>query len=76
MGILGAPWSLVHMGVLAVLVYTLYGQGSGYAGVPAAGNALWAEVGGGIIFVALREFSGLHPILLLGMDDFIREMLF
>ena len=33
-------------------------QGSGYAGVPIAGNALSAEVGGGIIFVVLWKFSG------------------
>ena len=35
-------------------------QSSDYAGVPIAGHAHWAEVGGGIIFVTHREFTGLH----------------
>ena len=33
---------------------------SGYGGVPIAGHALWAEVGGGILCVTLGEFTGLH----------------
>ena len=37
-----------------------YPQDSGYEGVPVAGHALWAEVGGGIICVTIREFSRLH----------------
>ena len=32
-------------------------QGLGNAGVPVAGHVLWAEIGGGIIFVAFWEFS-------------------
>ena len=35
-------------------------QDSGYAGVPIAGHAHWAEVGGGIICATLGEFTGLH----------------
>ena len=35
-------------------------QDSGYGGVPVAGHALWAEVGGGIISVTLGELTGLH----------------
>ena len=43
--------------VLALLVYPSCVQGSGYAGVPAAGHAHWAEVGGGIY---LRDLQGVH----------------
>ena len=32
----------------------------GYAGVPIAGHAQWAEVRGGIIVIALWEFTGFH----------------
>ena len=35
-------------------------QYSGYGGVPIAGHALRAEVGGGLLFVTLEELSGLH----------------
>ena len=56
--ILGAPRDSVFMEVLALLVCSLLSQDLGYAGVRIAGHALWAEVGGGIIFVVLWEFSG------------------
>ena len=46
----------------ALLVTSSCVQGSGYAGVPIAGHARWAEVGGGIIFVTYWEFTGLHKI--------------
>ena len=47
------------------LVYLLVSTGSGprssaYGGVPIAGLALCAEVGGSIIFVAFLEFTGFH----------------
>ena len=51
LGILGAPWRPVFTSCL---------QDSGYGGVPVAGHALWAEVGGGILCVTLGEFIGLH----------------
>ena len=35
-----------------------YSQGLGYGGVPFAGHAFWAEVGGDISFVTLEEFLG------------------
>ena len=38
-------------------------QGLGHLGVPSAGHALWAEVGGGVIFVTSRVFSGQHTKL-------------
>ena len=53
--ILGAPWL-----VLALLVYLLTYRTPGNEGVPIAGHALWAEVGGGIVCVTLGEFTGLH----------------
>ena len=46
------------------------------AGVPIDGHALWAEVGGGIIFVTFGEFTGLHksaPSIFLGMEVIARE---
>ena len=63
--------ALCVLEVLALLVYSLLRTGLGYAGVPIAGHALWAEVGGGIIFVAFGQFSSLHktsPIFILGME--------
>ena len=39
-------------------------EGLGYGGVPFAGHAFWAEVGGAIIFVTLGEFPGLHKNVL------------
>ena len=53
-------------GSVAVLVYQFCWftpsclQNQGYAGVPIAGHAHWTEVGGGIVFVALWEFTGFH----------------
>ena len=46
--------------VLALLYFPSCRQDSAYGGVPIAGYALWAEVGGGIICVTLGEFTGLH----------------
>ena len=59
--ILGAPWGLVHMGGTGSAGSTpSYVQDSGYGGVPIAGHALRAEVGGGIICVTLGEFTGMY----------------
>ena len=49
---------------LALLVFPSYLQDSGYGGVPIAGHAHWAEVGGGIICATLGEFTGLHKRVL------------
>ena len=46
--------------LLALPVYPSCVQDSGYEGVPVAGHALWAEVGGSIICVIVGEFTGLH----------------
>ena len=35
----------------------------GFKDVPSTGHALWAEVGGGIIFVTPGEFAGKHKKL-------------
>ena len=58
-----APWSLVHLGGAGVAGFTphIY-RTRGYGGVPIAGHARWAEVGGGIICVTLGEFSGVHKV--------------
>ena len=48
------------MGVLALLVLPSYLQDLGCGGVPIAGHARWAEVGGGIICVTLEELTGMH----------------
>ena len=53
LGILVAPWSLVHMG----------GAGFAGGGVPIAGHAHRVEVGGGILCVTLGELSGLHHVV-------------
>ena len=50
--------------VLALLVFPSCFQDSGYGGVPIAGHALRAEVGGGIPCVTLGDFSGLHKNVL------------
>ena len=50
LGILSAPWSLVYMGGIPSCV-----QDSGYEGVPIAGHALWAEVGGSTICVVCTK---------------------
>ena len=67
----GAFWALwVLLGVLciwevlALLVFHPCLQDSGYGGVPIAGHAHWAEVGGGILCVTLEEFTGLHKNVL------------
>ena len=46
--------------VLAWPVYLLCAQDLGHLDVPTAGHALWAEVGGGIIFVTSGETAGQH----------------
>ena len=48
---------------MALLVFPSCIQDSGYGGVPIAGHAHWAEVGGGIMCVTLGELSGLHKIV-------------
>ena len=54
---LGAFWLLLGVlciwKILVLLVCCV--QDLGYVGVPPAGHALWAEVGGGITFVTSRE---------------------
>ena len=50
----------MHVGVLALLVLPSYQQYLGYGGVPIAGHALWAEVGGSTIHETLGEFTGVH----------------
>ena len=64
-GTLGAPWSLVHMGgCLLCLSFPSCLQDLSYGGVPITGHAHWAEVGWGILYVTLGEFSGLHKNVL------------
>ena len=46
------------MGGTSLASLPLCVQGLGCKGVPPAGHALWAEVGGGIIFVTFGEFAG------------------
>ena len=55
--------TLCILGVLALLVIPLCVQGLGFKDVPPIGHALWAEVGGGIIFVTPGEFAGQHEKL-------------
>ena len=59
LGIWGGPWSLVHMEGAGSACLPLHVQ----KGVPTAGRARRAEVGGSIIFVTLGELTGLHKIL-------------
>ena len=60
---LGAPWSLVFLGgTVFASVPPSCVQDSGYKGVPIAGHAFWAEVGGGIFCVTLGEFAGLLTV--------------
>ena len=61
MGILGAPWSLVHMGGAGVAGFIphIY-RTRGYEGVHIAGHAFLEVDGGGIIYVTLGEFTGVH----------------
>ena len=62
----GAFWTVwVLLGVLCIWgwlcwTFPLYLQDSGYGGVPIAGHAHGAEVGGSIICVTLGDFTGLH----------------
>ena len=58
--LLGA-WCI--LGVLALLVFPLCVQGVGLKDVPPAAPVLWAEVGGGIIFVTPGEFAWQHKTL-------------
>ena len=53
-GFLVSSWCLVHMGSSS-LSGLCRAQDLGYIGVPPAGHALWAEVGGGITFVTSGE---------------------
>ena len=50
-----SSWCLVHMGSSSFCWSPCCVQDLGYLGVPPGGHALWAEVGGGIIFVTSRE---------------------
>ena len=64
-GSFGAFWFLLGalcvLGVLALLVYPFVCvQGLGLKDVPLARQALWAEVGGGRIFVTSGECAGQH----------------
>ena len=56
----GSLGSCVYGGYWFCWCLPSYSQGLGYGGVPFAGYALLAEVGGGIIFVTLVEFPGSH----------------
>ena len=47
---LASSWCLVHMESASFASLPVV-QGLGYIGVPPAGHALWAEVGGSITFV-------------------------
>ena len=51
---------LVHMEVASLASLPLCVQGVGHKGVPPAGHALWAEVGGGMIFVTSVWIAGQH----------------
>ena len=54
----------VHLGGISFCHFTpLCVQSLGLKDVPFTGHALWAEVGGGIIFVTPGEFAGKHKIL-------------
>ena len=55
LGFLAFSWCLVHMGRACLASPPCCAQGLGYFGVPPAGHALWAEVGGGITFVTTGE---------------------
>ena len=50
-------WCLVHMFFCWSPCCV---QDLGYIGVPPAGHALWAEVGGGITFVTFGEYFKIH----------------
>ena len=54
-----SSWCLVHLGVLALLVIPLVCTRLGFQRCA----ALWAENGGGIIFVPPGKFAGQHKIL-------------
>ena len=55
LGFFVSPWCLVHMGSPQLGWSPCCVQDLGYLGVPPAGHALWAEVGGGITFVTSGE---------------------
>ena len=63
-GTFGALWVLLGVlcngGCWLCLCFPSCLQDSGYGGVPLAGHAHWAKVGGGIICVTQGELSGLH----------------
>ena len=63
--IVGAPWGFVCMGCSFCWCFPSYSKGLGYGGVPFAGHAFLAKVGGSIIFVILGEFPGSHKKVLL-----------
>ena len=60
---LASQGALCILEVLALLLSPLCVQGLGFKDVPPAGHALWAEVGGGIIFVTPVESAGQHKKL-------------
>ena len=55
--------ALCILGVLVFVVYPLCVQSLGFKDMPSTGHALWAEVGGGIIFVTPGKFAGKHKQL-------------
>ena len=59
LGMLGTPWVYLGSAGFAGFSPHVY-RAPGYGGVPIAGHARWAEVGGGIIYVTRREFVGMH----------------
>ena len=69
-----SSWCLVHMGSPSFAGLPAV-QDLGYSGVPPAGHALWAEVGGGITFVTSGENtqkSIMLPVCILGvLGDFV-----
>ena len=62
---LASPWCLVHLGCASFVSHLLLcTQGLGFKDVPPAGHALWAEFGGGIIFLPLGSLLGSTKICL------------
>ena len=55
LGFMVSSWCLVHMESFSPSRLPCCAQDLGYIGVPPAGHALWAEVGGGITFVTPGE---------------------
>ena len=57
LGFLVSSWCLVHLGSASFAGLPCCVQDLGYIGVPPAGHALRAEVGGGITFVTSGEYA-------------------